>query len=262
MASKKIYFKLISNFFIIPIIEKLNLLAYTLNDGSLGVYDETIRLWRIKSKNKGTSLASYDLLGSGRHQLIVAWGNGKVTPNNNYFLLACYKYIICLQVDMRDYLTGDVLFKFNFNQTITSIGQANYRGHGSIDLIMCTSNGEIKGYEKSKINLFAIKSVDQEQLMSLLTLRKSLLAQLHNYEINLKYNKEQRLADESADKTMSTTLENMGVIPANTRLQIGIYTNLTEEHNVSTIILSLCQDIFTYTRITDLIFLLFCIATH
>lgn len=133
---------------------------------------------------------------------------------------------------MRDYHTGDVLFKLHFSQTITSIGQANYRGHGSIDLIMCTSNGEIKGYEKSKINLFAIKSVDQEQLQSLLTLRKSLLAQLHNYEINLKYNKEQRMADESADKT-AATLDNMGVIPANTRLQIGIYTNVVEKHNVS-----------------------------
>lgn len=135
---------------------------------------------------------------------------------------------------MRDYNTGDVLFKLHFNQTITSIGQANYRGHGTIDLIMCTINGEIKGYEKSKINLFAIKSVDQEQLMSLLTLRKSLLAQLHNYDSNIKFNKEQRIADESADKSVAT-LDNIGVIPANTRLQIGIYTNLMEQHNVSLI---------------------------
>lgn len=143
---------------------------------------------------------------------------------------------------MRDYNTGDILFKLNFSQTITSIGRADYRGHGAVDLVMCTANGEIKGYEKSKINLFAIKAVDQEQLMSLLTLRKNLLAQLHNYESNIRFNKDQRLADESADKSMATTLENMGVIPANTRLQIGIYTNLLEHNNVSVRILTCCSD--------------------
>lgn len=30
------------------ILEKYQLLAYSLDDGTLGVYDETVRLWRIK----------------------------------------------------------------------------------------------------------------------------------------------------------------------------------------------------------------------
>lgn len=70
-----------SNFCYTHFAEKSNLLAYTLNDGTLGVYDETVRLWRIKSKNKATSVASFDLLGTGKHQLIVGWENGKVLFN-------------------------------------------------------------------------------------------------------------------------------------------------------------------------------------
>lgn len=62
------------------ISEKTNLLAYTLSDGTLGVYatDEGVRLWRIKSKNRTTSLDSFDLLGTRRYQLIVGWDSGKV----------------------------------------------------------------------------------------------------------------------------------------------------------------------------------------
>lgn len=64
------------------------------------MYRESIRLWRIKvvndetanvkktenfrlqSKSKGTSLASFDLLGSGKNQLIVGWESGRVSTTN------------------------------------------------------------------------------------------------------------------------------------------------------------------------------------
>lgn len=68
-----------------------NLLAYTLNDGTLGVYDETVRLWRIKSKARGTALTSYDLLGTGTYQLIIGWESGKV---NSYKYCQEYSSLI------------------------------------------------------------------------------------------------------------------------------------------------------------------------
>lgn len=75
------------------------LLAYSLEDGTVGMYNEGIRLWRIKvirhdrnhsiwydwiifyfqSKSKGLSMACYDLVGTGNLQLIIGWKSGKVS---------------------------------------------------------------------------------------------------------------------------------------------------------------------------------------
>lgn len=74
-------------------LDRTHRFAYALADGTLGVYEESVRVWRIKSKNRVTALTSYDLLGSGAGggQLIVGWDSGKV--------------------DVRDPLSGDVLYR-------------------------------------------------------------------------------------------------------------------------------------------------------
>ena len=46
------------------------------------------------------------------------------------------------KMDVRDFMTGENLFKMNFNQMIISVTHADYRGIGSSDLILCTKNGE------------------------------------------------------------------------------------------------------------------------
>lgn len=131
------------------------------------------------------------------------------------------------QMDMRDYNTGDVLFKINFHQPIISIGQADYRGNGTNDLILCTANGEVRGYEKSKINLFSMKPIDQEELSVLLTTKKNLLSEINHYESNVKFNK-----DKYSDDSQTIVPQDIAVIPANTRLQIAIYTNIENMENV------------------------------
>lgn len=75
-------------------LDRTHRFAYALADGTLGVYEQTVRVWRIKSKNRVTALASYDLLGGGAAtggQLIVGWDSGKV--------------------DVRDPLSGDVVYR-------------------------------------------------------------------------------------------------------------------------------------------------------
>lgn len=47
------------------------LLAFILKNGTCGVYEEYVRLWRIKSKTCATCLCAYDLLGSGSMQIIL-----------------------------------------------------------------------------------------------------------------------------------------------------------------------------------------------
>lgn len=132
---------------------------------------------------------------------------------------------------------------------VTSVTQADYRGRGSNDLIICTKNGDgkclcldlnnfgskwlilfaVKGYERSKINLQSIKRPDDGQLSALMTIKKNLLLELSQYAANTKVNKDNL---ESED-TKFIPEDEVGVIPASTRLQIAIATNTVDPSNVS-----------------------------
>lgn len=184
-------------------------IAYTVMSGTVGVYEENLRLWRIKSKNRATSISSYDLLGMGSQQLITGWDNGKI--------------------DVRDPLTGDVLFKISMPYSISGIVRADYRGIGKKDLICCAQDGEVRGFTTSKTNLAPISLLEQEQIKDLLSLKQSLTLELQHYDSNSKFNREIFKDD---DKSKITGFpEGVGIIPANTRLQIGISTNNEDKKN-------------------------------
>lgn len=184
--------------------------AYTVNNGTVGVYEESMRLWRIKSKNRALSLSSYDLLGTGNAQLITGWDSGKL--------------------DVRDPLSGDVLYKLHFANAVTGIVRADYRGIGKHDLICNTQNGEVCGYSTSKVNLAPVSNDEQEKIRALLSRKQVLQLELQHYESNAKFNREM-FRDEDKSKITGFP-EGVGIIPANTRLQIGISTNIEDTKSV------------------------------
>lgn len=100
------------------------------------------------------------------------------------------KHLAINQVDIRDIATGESLFKLSFNQMVISVLQADYRGRGVNDLVICTRNGDVKGYERSKINLQSIKKMDHSELNALMTTKKNLTLELQQYQSNAKINKE------------------------------------------------------------------------
>lgn len=185
--------------------------AYTVNNGTVGVYEESIRLWRIKSKNRALSLSSYDLLGMGVAQLITGWDNGKL--------------------DVRDPQSGDVLYKLYFANAVTGIVRADYRGIGKHDLICCTQDGEVCGYSTSKVNLAPVSNDEQEKIRTLLSRKQLLQLELQHYESNARFNREM-FRDEDKSKITGFP-EGVGIIPANTRLQIGISTNIEDTKSVN-----------------------------
>lgn len=69
-------------------------------------------------------MTCYDLLGTGNLQLIIGWSSGKV--------------------DIRDIVTGESLFKLSLNQMVITVMQADYRGRGASDLVICMRNGDGK----------------------------------------------------------------------------------------------------------------------
>lgn len=71
-----------------------------------------------------------------------------------------------------------------------SVMQADYRGRGANDLVICTRNGDVKGYERSKINLLSIKQLDHSEMNALMTTKRNLMLELSQYQSNAKINKE------------------------------------------------------------------------
>lgn len=75
----------------------------------------------------------------------------------------------------------------------------------------------VRGYSTTKILETANGGSDQDTIKELLSQKQALLLELKQYQNNTKYNEENVMEDYH--------LDDVGVIPANTRLQIGISTN-------------------------------------
>ncbi|EFA06343.1 Bardet-Biedl syndrome 2 protein homolog [Tribolium castaneum] len=175
-----------------------NRFAYSVSNGTVGVYDQDVRLWRVKSKHFAISMQSYDLLGQGSTQLITGWSNGKI--------------------DCRSIKTGEVLFKDTMNSGVAGVVEGDYRSVGKTDAICASSEGEVRGYTTTKsLSTPPGAGLEQDTVRELLARKQALSLELKHYENNTKYN-------ENAYNQMDS-YESNGVIPANTRLQIGIATS-------------------------------------
>lgn len=175
--------------------------VYTLANGTVGVYQQLNRLWRVKSKNRAICLHKFDINGDGVQELITGWQGGKV--------------------DGRNIKTGEVLFKDNLNHTIAGICEADCRNTGKNDLIVVSISGEIKGFNPYAPRPIKTKSneltYEQEVVKDLLAKKQNLLLELKNYECSVKFVNAEAETD-----------ENLGAIPAKTRLQTTIGINSGE----------------------------------
>ncbi|XP_066971024.1 Bardet-Biedl syndrome 2 protein homolog isoform X2 [Macrobrachium rosenbergii] len=185
--------------------------GYALANGTVGVYEKMARWWRIKSKNQAVSIFSYDLDGDGVAELITGWSNGKV--------------------DARNDRSGEVVFKDNFKSTVAGIVQGDYRMDGKNQLICCSTDGEVRGYQpsspESRYSLMDV-NIEQETIRELSQRRHTLLMELKNYEEN------QRMGSsgEIIYGKPSSASDQVGIIPANTQLQTGLAIDMgSEEKN-------------------------------
>ncbi|CAH1100216.1 unnamed protein product [Psylliodes chrysocephalus] len=197
MLSEHIETEVVTNLVTLPD----NRFAYSISNGTIGVYEQETRLWRVKSKHFAISIHYYDLLGQGSPQLLTGWSNGKV--------------------DCRSIKTGEVLFKDAMACGVSGIVEGDYRSIGKSDLICISSEGEVRGYTTTKtLTSSDGNGADQNTIRELLAHKQALLMELKHYDTNTKYNENIFYETES--------YENSGVIPASTRLEIAINTNDTD----------------------------------
>eukprot|EP00794_Sanderia_malayensis_P016830 gene16830-18528_t len=171
--------------------------GYALSNGTVGVYDRSARYWRIKSKNQAVTIYSFDLDGDGVPELVTGWSNGKV--------------------DARSDRTGEVMFKDNLGAAIAGIVDADYRMDGKQQLVVCSMDGEVRGYLPSSAESKSVAlgiNAEQDALRDLASKKQNLLLELKNYEENIKFGRQYKDGDHRTG--------DVGIIPANTQLQTSL----------------------------------------
>eukprot|EP01041_Mallomonas_annulata_P010049 gene10049-20934_t len=149
--------------------------AYGLSNGTIGVYESiSKRAWRVKTKNKVTSLVSYDIDADGVAEIVSGWNNGSVAARNAS--------------------TGEVVFKDTLNAPVAALVCADYRMDGKEELIGCSETGQIKGYLPSSEDPVDEQPVDTgEDLKAISQLqakKQDLMSEMRQLERSLKSNKQ------------------------------------------------------------------------
>ncbi|CAK1550736.1 unnamed protein product [Leptosia nina] len=171
--------------------------AYGLANGTIGVYEEGLRLWRVKSKQNVISLQ-----WSG-DWLACCWTNGRI--------------------DWRD-SSGRVVKRVQLRSNAAGMLLADYRSVGVPDLVCVSDRGEVLGYppHQDTTGFNAPKKFASEEdrlaITELMNKKQALMVELQHYEAN----------STSENSTFDIGHRPSSAMPTNTRLQVAITTN-TEE---------------------------------
>ena len=100
--------------------------GFALHNGTVGVYNNHSRVWMAKSKHTVHSLASFDLDGDGVNELVSGWSHGRL--------------------EVRAQQTGELVYKDKFAAPVAAVLSGDLRGEGTVQLIACGADGEVRGY--------------------------------------------------------------------------------------------------------------------
>ncbi|ETV96086.1 hypothetical protein H310_10727 [Aphanomyces invadans] len=103
-----------------------HLFGYALENGTVGVYKNSHRVWRVKSKNIPTSITAFDINGDGELEIVIGWNNGKL--------------------EARSVANGTAVYRDHFTAPIAAVLTSDYRLRGNSEVICCAADGEIRGY--------------------------------------------------------------------------------------------------------------------
>ncbi|KAJ2948592.1 hypothetical protein O0L34_g7846 [Tuta absoluta] len=174
--------------------------AYGLANGTIGLYEEGIRLWRVKSKQNAVSLQWTS------ETLACCWENGRV--------------------DWRDGASGRVIRRVQMRTSAAAMMLSDYRSVGAPDLVCVSDKGEVLGYSPNQADsgFNAAKKMPSEEdrlaITELFNRKQALVVELQHYEANASN------ANISLEERPTTAM------PTNTRLQVAV-TPLMDEGCIS-----------------------------
>ena len=116
-------------------------LGYGLRNGTLGVYQNSARLWRVKSKHALHSLVALDPYSDGQLRLVSGWSNGKVGLHAYLAFSSGFH-----QVEIRKALTGEMLFRESCSASVVAVFEADLRNSGTTDVVVCNAQGGVRGF--------------------------------------------------------------------------------------------------------------------
>ena len=140
--------------------------GYALANGTVGLYDRTTRVWRVKSKNMVTSITSFDMDGDGVPELVAGWSNGRV--------------------EVRNERGGEVLFKDTLPSSISAVLHADYRLDGQEEIICCSVDGEVRGFLPVEGGAKLVEAKEESGFSDLLQKKQEMLLELKGLEANVK----------------------------------------------------------------------------
>ncbi|XP_034835335.1 BBSome complex member BBS2-like [Maniola hyperantus] len=189
--------------------------AYGLANGTIGIYEEGIRLWRVKSKQNAISLQW------SSENLACCWTNGRI--------------------DWRDG-TGRVIRRVQLRSNAAAMLLADYRSVGAPDLICVSDKGEVLGYPliQENVSISATSKrfpseADRLAITELLNKKQALLVELQHYEAN-------------SSSTASQDIEKPPTaMPTNTRLQVAVAAD--SEENCLQLVVSTNNDTIVRTAL-------------
>ena len=114
--------------------------AFGLANGTVGVYKNNERRWRVKSKN-----ALVALLATQNRDVAAGWSSGAVT--------------------LRSASNGQVLYRDTFDAPLCSLVCADLKLSGSVQLIAVGVDGEIRGYLPAVVERDTSKAEDDLSLI-------------------------------------------------------------------------------------------------
>lgn len=143
--------------------------GYALSNGTIGVYQGSTRLWRVKSKHSVTSITAFDLNSDGILELISGWSNGKVEARHSG--------------------SGDVMARDNLGSGVAGLLTGQLReaaAGGEQELIAASSAGELRGYLPKHEELEAEHpgdiSMQQQALIDLAQKKQELIYEISSYQ--------------------------------------------------------------------------------
>lgn len=140
--------------------------AYLLRNGTVGVYQRTERLWRIKSKCLPVSAAFCDVDRDGVAELIIGYDNGRIEIRSD----------LGAGGGGGSSKGGEVLFRDAYAAPVAAVLTADYRQDGVPLPLVCTVDGNVKGLTLLESRMEEAVETRDTQALEALTQQRALLA--------------------------------------------------------------------------------------